>query len=137
MSVLREHLVGEVGELPRARRQLALTRLQRALRRLREVCERYADARLLPKHWRDEQLQGLLVGKIDLVFAHRGALHVLDYKSNFLGLRLSDYQGDALNQAMDHSAYRFQALLYCVAVHRYLAQRQRNYEPGRRLGEAC
>lgn len=108
-----------------------------SLRRLREVCERYADARLLPKHWRDEQLQGLLVGKIDLVFAHRGALHVLDYKSNFLGLRLSDYQGDALNQAMDHSAYRFQALLYCVAVHRYLAQRQRNYEPDRHLGEAC
>ncbi|MBD8524260.1 UvrD-helicase domain-containing protein [Pseudomarimonas arenosa] len=115
--------------------RLTLSRL--SLGRLREVCERYGDTRMLPLHWRDEQLRGLLVGKIDLVFLHEDALHVLDYKSNFLGLSLRDYAAPALQRAMDHSAYRFQALLYSVAVHRYLRQRRPDYEPQRHLGEAC
>ena len=34
---------------------------------------------------------------------------------------------------MDHSGYRFQALLYTLAVHRYL--RQRGLDPARALGE--
>ena len=61
---------------------------------------------------------------------------MLDYKGNWLGDRLGDYRGDALVQAMDQHHYRLQALLYTVAVHRYLGQRQAGYSPERHLGEA-
>ena len=81
-------------------------------------------------------LRGLMTGKIDLVFEHAGRLHVLDYKGNWLGERLSDYRGEALRQAMDHSHYRLQALLYTVALHRYLRQRLAGYDPATHLGEA-
>ena len=63
-------------------------------------------------------------------------MHVLDYKGNWLGDRLADYQGAALVQAMDQHHYRLQALLYTVAVHRYLGQRLAGYSPERHLGEA-
>ena len=103
---------------------------------LREACTRHGDARLWPAQITPRRLQGLLNGKIDLVFAHDGRLHVLDYKSNRLGLRVADYAAAPLAQAMDRSAYRFQALLYTVAVHRYLRQRRRDYDPQRHLGDA-
>jgi len=61
---------------------------------------------------------------------------VLDYKSNFLGERLADYAPAALTAAMDAHAYRFQALLYSVALQRYLRQRLPGYDAGRHLGEA-
>jgi exodeoxyribonuclease V beta subunit len=60
---------------------------------------------------------------------------VLDYKSNRLGSSLSDYRPEALKAAMDSHHYRFQALLYAVAVDRYLAQRIVGYERSRHLGD--
>ena len=81
-----------------------------------------------------EQLRGLMTGKIDLVFEHAGVFHVLDYKGNWLGERLSDYRGAALRAAMDHSHYRLQALIYTVALHRFLRQRLPDYAPERHLG---
>jgi exodeoxyribonuclease V beta subunit len=41
---------------------------------------------------------------------------VLDYKSN----RLPAYDADALARAMTHSEYELQALIYTVALHRWL-----------------
>ena len=113
--------------------RLSVDRL--SLRRLREVCEQYGDNQLLPAHLGEQDLRGLLVGKIDLVFEHKAQLHVLDYKSNYLGTRLGDYRGAALHRAMDRSAYRFQALLYSLAVHRYLRQRVSHYRAEDHLGE--
>ena len=75
-------------------------------------------------------------GKIDLVFEHAGRFHVLDYKSNRLGDRLSDYAPARLARAMDEHHYRFQALLYTVAVDRYLRQRMPRYRRDTDLGEA-
>jgi exodeoxyribonuclease V beta subunit len=72
-------------------------------------------------------LRGLMNGKIDLVFRHGGRVHVLDWKGNALGERqapaLEDYAGAALDAAMDAHRYRFQALLYAVALERYLRSR--------------
>lgn len=62
------------------------------------------------------RLEGLMTGKIDLVYAHAGRFHVLDYKSN----RLSGYHHDVLAAAMDDSEYTLQALLYALALHRWL-----------------
>ena len=101
-----------------------------SLRRLRAVCDFVppTDA---------QRLHGLMTGKIDLVFEHRGRFHVLDYKSNRLGgaMRLSDYAAPQLERAMTEGHYRFQALLYSVALHRFLRQRIADYRR-EQLGEA-
>jgi len=72
------------------------------------------------------------------VFEHGGRFHVLDYKSNRLGdgVRLSDYDGAMLARAMAHDHYRFQALLYTIALDRYLRGRIDGYRRDRHLGEA-
>ena len=102
---------------------------------LRAACAAHGEAGLVPPlAW--GELRGLMTGKIDLVFEHHGRVHVLDYKGNWLGERLGDYRGAALAQAMDQHHYRLQALLYTVAVHRYLGQRLAGYSPERHLGEA-
>ncbi|MDQ3287021.1 MAG: exodeoxyribonuclease V subunit beta [Pseudomonadota bacterium] len=62
------------------------------------------------------QLEGLMTGKIDLVYLHEGRYYVLDYKSN----RLPDYRPATIERAMDDSEYSLQALIYTVALHRWL-----------------
>jgi exodeoxyribonuclease V beta subunit len=101
--------------------------------RLREVCTAHGEPDLVPIPSR--RLAGLMNGKIDLVFRHDGRFHILDYKSNRLGPCLSDYAPESLRQAMDAHHYRFQALLYAVAVDRYLAQRIADYDRARHLGD--
>ena len=102
-----------------------------SLRRLREVCP------FVPPT-AHAALRGMMTGQLDLVFEYAGRFHVLDYKSNRLGsgLRLSDYDGAALNRAMTRDHYRFQALLYTIALERYLRQRIAGYRRDRHLGEA-
>ncbi|MFD0739735.1 UvrD-helicase domain-containing protein [Lysobacter koreensis] len=62
------------------------------------------------------RLEGLMTGKIDLVYAHEGRYYVLDYKSN----RLPAYDATAVAQAMADSEYTLQALIYTLALHRWL-----------------
>ena len=100
-----------------------------SLRALREVCpwapgESFGD------------LRGLMNGKIDLVFEHEGRCHVVDYKTNRLGdgRDLAAYLPARLDAPMDEHHYRFQALLYTVAVERYLRQRRRDYRREHHLG---
>jgi exodeoxyribonuclease V beta subunit len=61
---------------------------------------------------------------------------VLDYKTNRLGTRLSDYAGATLDAAMAEHFYPLQALLYTLALHRYLRQRLRGYSPEQHLGDS-
>jgi exodeoxyribonuclease V beta subunit len=105
------------------------------MRQLRAACALHGEPDLVP-HGSPQVLRGLMNGKIDLVFQHEGRFHVLDYKSNFLGEHLSSYAPDALSVEMERHAYRFQALLYTVAVDRYLRQRMPGYRRRDHLGEA-
>src|SRR5690606_39043454 len=61
-------------------------------------------------------LEGLMTGLIDLTYQHDGRWYVLDYKSN----RLPGYGPAQLDDAMAHSEYQLQALIYTVALHRWL-----------------
>ena len=103
---------------------------------LREVCARHDQAALVPSDIAPSTLRGLMTGKIDLIFEHAGRFHVLDYKSNDLGSRLDAYMPQALGRAMDVHNYRFQALIYTIAVDRYLRQRIDDYDRHRHLGAA-
>ncbi len=62
------------------------------------------------------RLEGLITGKIDLAYRHERRWYVLDYKSN----RLPRYAAADLERAMRHSEYDLQALLYTLALHRWL-----------------
>lgn len=62
------------------------------------------------------RLEGLMTGLIDLTYLHDGRWYLLDYKSN----RLPGYGPAQLDAAMAHSEYELQALIYTLALHRWL-----------------
>ncbi|MES1964751.1 UvrD-helicase domain-containing protein [Psychrobacter sp. AH5] len=68
-----------------------------------------------------------LRGEIDLVYEHAGRYYVVDYKSNFLGNSLSNYDEKTLKQAMSKAGYWLQAAIYQVALHRFLGMRISDY----------
>ncbi|MEO5623918.1 MAG: UvrD-helicase domain-containing protein [Dokdonella sp.] len=103
---------------------------------LRELCAAHGCADAVPASLDAVVLNGMLTGFVDLVFEWKGRYHVLDYKSNWLGARLDDYRGSALDVAMAEHHYVLQALLYTVALHRYLRQRLPDYAPSIHLGDS-
>ncbi len=84
-------------------------------------------------------VRGFLTGSIDMVFRLDGPrFAIVDYKTNWLGpfdeeLTLSRYQPPALAEEMARAHYGLQALLYTVAVHRYLRWRLPGYDPDSHL----
>ncbi|WP_167001005.1 UvrD-helicase domain-containing protein [Mumia sp. ZJ430] len=103
----------------------------------------YADA-LDGEELGGQALLGYLTGSIDLTFRHDGKFYVVDYKTNWLGPRdseptladasLSHYMPARLAEAMTHSTYPLQAILYSVVLHRYLRWRLPAYDPEKHLG---
>lgn len=102
----------------------------------------YAD-RLAGPALGDQSLRGYLSGSVDAVLRiPDGAGHrylVVDYKTNWLGepeqpLTAADYDRPRLVEAMLHSDYPLQALLYSVVLHRFLRWRVAGYDPARHLG---
>ena len=103
--------------------------------KLNRVFDVSAFNRVLQKHHRlpSEALQfdaikGMLRGFMDLVFCHNGKYYLVDYKSNFLGVEPQNYVGKSLEQAMLANHYNWQYLFYTLALHRYLQQRDANYD---------
>ncbi|MCP2315049.1 exodeoxyribonuclease V beta subunit [Nocardia amikacinitolerans] len=99
----------------------------------------YAD---LLANLEDIQLRGYLTGSIDAVLRvadPSGAPRfvVVDYKTNRLGtgdLTVDHYTRERMAAEMLRSHYPLQALLYSVALHRYLRWRLPGYDPSRHLG---
>jgi exodeoxyribonuclease V beta subunit len=94
-----------------------------------------------------QRLRGYLSGSIDVVLRIPDAsvpggsrFVVVDYKTNRLGdperpMTAWDYRPEALAEAMLHSHYPLQALLYTVVLHRYLRWRLgAAYDPAAHLG---
>jgi len=92
----------------------------------------------------EEVLRGFLTGSIDSVLripdTQGNPRHlVVDYKSNWLGefgvpLPIDGYHPERLATAMMRAHYPLQALLYSVALHRYLHWRLPGYDPAQHLG---
>ena len=76
------------------------------------------------------ELEGVMNGKIDMLFECRDKYFVLDWKSTFLGDSLEQYAPAALNEAMNESNYHLQYLIYTLATKKYLESRlpEFNYE---------
>ncbi|HEV7862034.1 MAG TPA: 3'-5' exonuclease, partial [Acidimicrobiia bacterium] len=99
-----------------------------------------------------DTLRGYLSGSLDLVLRIPGGVEaggvevggpgarfaVVDHKTNWLGraeepLSAWHYRPAAMAEAMQRAHYPLQALLYTVALHRYLRWRLRGYDPDRNL----
>ncbi len=74
-----------------------------------------------------QNVQGMLLGFIDLLFCHEGRYYILDWKSNYLGNRPENYTPDNLARDMERKLYPLQYLIYTVAVNRYLERRIPGY----------
>lgn len=81
-------------------------------------------------------LTGMMHGFIDLIIEHQGRYFVADYKSNFLGSTLENYAPQYLVSNMIEHNYDIQALIYGVALHRYLSKRVPDYCVNTHLGGA-
>ncbi len=87
----------------------------------------------------DQTVRGYLSGSIDIVLRSGSQFYVVDHKSNWLGvdgeeLSAWHYRPDALRDAMVAAHYPLQAMLYSVALHRFLRWRQPDYDPATHLG---
>ena len=72
--------------------------------------------------------QGLVNGIIDLIFEYQGRYYLVDYKSNYLGNRLEDYQHETMQTEINTRRYDLQYMLYSLALHRFLQTRQLDYD---------
>jgi exodeoxyribonuclease V beta subunit len=90
-----------------------------------------------------QALRGYLAGSIDVVLRRevdgQPRFLTVDYKTNWLGetggaLTARDYRPAMLDEAMGHSDYPLQALLYTVVLHRFLRWRLPGYDPATHLG---
>ena len=90
-----------------------------------------------------QPLRGYLSGSVDAVLRvpdrHRHRFVVVDYKTNRLEEpgqpgTTADYDRARLTEAMLHSDYPLQALVYSVVLHRYLRWRLPGYDPQDHLG---
>ncbi len=95
-----------------------------------EVVNRLFQGRPWYRPLRFAPLRGYLRGFIDLVVEHDRRFYVIDYKSN----ELEDYRSTTLEAAMREHDYGFQAILYALALHRYLKRRLPGYEFQRHFG---
>jgi len=77
-----------------------------------------------------ERIEGLMTGKIDLVYTHAGRWYLLDYKSN----RLPGYAPAEIAAAMIHGEYDLQYLIYTLALHRWLRFRLPGYRYAEHFG---
>ncbi|WP_343571786.1 exodeoxyribonuclease V subunit beta [Mycobacterium sp.] len=85
----------------------------------------------------NQSLRGYLSGSIDAVLRLPDQRYlVVDYKTNYLGDNAADYSHARLAEAMLHSDYPLQALLYTVVLHRFLRWRVPGYDPAVHLGGA-
>ncbi|MEN0069808.1 MAG: UvrD-helicase domain-containing protein, partial [Propionicimonas sp.] len=90
----------------------------------------------------EQVLRGFLTGSIDSVLRVHGPdgprFVVVDYKTNRLSagpdLSLDHYLPEAMAAEMIRAHYPLQAILYCVALHRFLATRLPGYDPSVHLG---
>jgi len=73
-------------------------------------------------------VRGFMRGFLDLVFRWNGKYYLVDWKSNYLGERIFDYDQKAIAKAMARSFYHLQYHIYIVALDRYLTCRCPGYD---------
>lgn len=87
-----------------------------------------------PDKWVDlednpsQSLYRYLSGEIDLVYQYQNKYYIVDYKSNHLGEDMAAYSPHSLTKAMNKAGYWLQAIIYQVALHRFLSLKIADYK---------
>ena len=81
-----------------------------------------------------KKMSGYLTGFVDLICEYGGKYYILDYKTNFLGESMADYQPDALVAAMQSHNYGLQYWIYTLVLHRHLQNLMPNYRYEQHFG---
>jgi exodeoxyribonuclease V beta subunit len=79
-------------------------------------------------------VRGYMKGFMDLVFRFEDRFYLVDWKSNFLGSNVEDYDRPGMEAAMAESLYTLQYHLYTLALHQYLKVKQRGYDYEKHFG---
>jgi exodeoxyribonuclease V beta subunit len=79
-------------------------------------------------------VEGFMRGFIDLLFRFQSRYYIVDWKSNWLGNRLSDYDETGIQGSMLQHSYFLQYHLYTVAADLYLRRRVSGYEYDKQFG---
>ena len=96
--------------------------------------QNYLPEGFLIAHKQNEDIEGLLHGFIDLFFEHKGKYYILDWKSNFLGDRVTHYSPPLLAQAMSESNYHLQYIIYSLAAKKFLELKIKNFDYATQFG---
>ncbi len=73
-------------------------------------------------------VSGFMKGFIDLIFRHEGKYYILDYKSNYLGSEVENYNHDLLREKIVSSNFDIQYHIYTLALKLYLEQRKPDFD---------
>jgi len=71
-----------------------------------------------------------LIGFIDLVFEFDNKIHIIDWKTNYLGASFQDYSQENLHREITADDYFLQFGIYQLAVYKYLKSLNSNLKPG-------
>ncbi|MCD6225153.1 MAG: hypothetical protein J7K32_06480, partial [Deltaproteobacteria bacterium] len=71
--------------------------------------------------------KGFMKGYIDMVFRAGNKYYLIDWKSNFLGEKINNYDQGSMLRVMKADYYILQYHLYTLALHQYLSKRVRGY----------
>jgi len=80
------------------------------------------------------EIEGIMNGKIDMLFQCQGKYFILDWKSTFLGDTLAANAPDVLTEAMSENNYHLQYLIYTLATKKYLETRLPDFDYERDFG---
>ena len=69
-----------------------------------------------------KRVEGVFTGVADLIFMHEGRFYIVDWKTNFLGNQVADYDPATVDLEMAESFYHLQYSLYAAALDAYLSQ---------------
>ncbi len=79
-------------------------------------------------------LEGYMRGIIDLWFEKEGKYYLIDWKSNWLGESIEDYDAGTIVTSMNEHHYHLQYLIYLLAINRYLKLANPSYDYNRDFG---
>lgn len=67
-----------------------------------------------------DQVDGLLIGSIDLVYHTGGKFYVIDWKSNRIGSSAVSYDLDSMSKEISKHKYHLQYTLYAAVLHQHM-----------------
>ncbi len=95
-----------------------------------DIIEEYTEFESL----RFNPVHGFMKGFVDMVFRYQDRFFLVDWKSNFLGARVEDYDQASLRRAMAEAHYVLQYHIYTLALHHYLQVRIPGYDYEQHFG---